>query len=214
MKKVLSLIGLVAVVSFAFYSARPSLKSAESLESKLAPISIYSSEGELLKISIEDVGEEHGDICPCVAVTFRAIQSAVLRLWKGEVPQRSDFRIISKCPSHGSQDVFEFIVRAKTDLVGKGDFKIELPEGTSIKNVRACNFAFIFIRKSSGDTLEVYAKESVFPQGFFQIRTKVSYGQPTLQEKEAFEGLKEEVKQTILSLAPDELFIFKEASAL
>lgn len=170
-------------------------------------ISIYDEE-ELLEISIEDVGKYHGDVCPCVVVAFKATKSAISRLWDSEIPQRSDFKIITRCPTQGTQDVFEFITRAKTGRNREGDFRIELPEGTSFENLSAKNFAFIFIRKSTGDSLEVGVKEEIFPEGFFKLRNKVKSGKATQEEKEAFEFAKRELKHRYMCLPADEIFVF------
>ena len=163
-KGMLYLIGLVVIGVFCFYIGRFS-----RISSQILPISIYD-EGELIEISIEDVGKYHGDICPCVAVTFRATQLAIRELWKDKMPERMDFRIISRCPTLGSQDVIDFITRAKTGENRVGDFKIELPEGTNYANMTRNNFSFIFIRKSIGDSIEILVKEKVFPKGFFNLR--------------------------------------------
>ena len=58
---------------------------------KLSPILIYD-EDNLLKISIEDVGKYHGDICPCAIAGFRATQLAKSQLWRDEIPKREDLR--------------------------------------------------------------------------------------------------------------------------
>jgi len=171
-------------------------------------ISIYDGE-DLLELSIEDVGKFHGDICPCVAVAFKAIQSAISRLWDGEIPQRSDFKIITRCPTQGTQDVFEFITRAKTGRNREGDFRIELPEGTSFENLSAKNFVFIFIRKSTGDSLEVRVKEEIFPEVFFKLRNKVKSGKVAQKEKKAFEDAKMKLKHKYMSLPADEIFVSK-----
>ncbi|MCD6569913.1 MAG: hypothetical protein J7L53_04345 [Deltaproteobacteria bacterium] len=114
---------------------------------KLSPILIYDKD-ELLEITIEDVGKYHGDICVCLTIAFRATQVAISQLWGSEIPKRGDFKIISGLPTPGSKDAFEFITRVITRKGGK-DFKLQLLEGTDIKNMSRDNFTFAFIRKST-----------------------------------------------------------------
>ncbi len=204
-KGVFYLTGLVVAGLLSFYSGRLSVRS--QTVSELSPIFIYD-EDDLLELSIEDIGKYHGDVCPCVVVAFRAIQAAISRLWDGEIPQRSDFRIITKCPTQGSQDVFDFTTRAKTGKNRNGDFRIELPEGTSFENLSADNFAFIFIRKSTGDSLEVRVNKEIFPEGFLKLRNKVKSEKATREEKEMFELVKRELKYRYMSLSADEFFVF------
>ena len=187
---------------------------------KLSPISIYDEEN-LLKISIEDVGKYHGDLCPCAIVGFRATQLAISQLWKparpseegaggDEIPERKDFRIISALPAIGSQDAFEFITRVKT----RGDFTLQLPPGTDIANISIENWVFTFIRKSTGKQIKVWLKEEVFPGGseeFFRLRKKVKFeGTATPEEKEAFKSAKQELKKAFIILPLDNLFDFKK----
>ncbi|OYD14529.1 hypothetical protein CH333_07750 [candidate division WOR-3 bacterium JGI_Cruoil_03_44_89] len=204
-KGVLYLTGLVVVGLLSFYGGRLSIKP--HTVSELSPIFIYDKE-DLLELSIEDIGKYHGDVCPCVAVAFRATQLAISKLWEEEIPRRKDFRIITRCPTQGTQDAFEFITRAKTGKNREGDFRIELPEGTSFENLSADNFAFIFIRKSTGDSLEVQVKEEIFPEGFFKLMNKVKSGKAAQKEKKEFENAKDELKHRYLNLPVDEVFVF------
>jgi len=176
---------------------------------KLSPILIYDEEN-LLKISIEDVGKYHGDICPCAVVGFRATQLAISQLWKDEIPERKDFRIISAFPGQGSQDAFEFITRVKT----RGDFTLQLPSGTDIDNISIENWVFTFIRKSKGKQIKVWLKEEVFPGGsveFFRLRKKMKLEvAATPEEKEALKSAKQELKKAFMNLPPEKLFGFKK----
>ena len=176
---------------------------------KLSPILIYD-EDNLLKISIEDVGKYHGDLCPCAIVGFRATQLAISQLWNDEIPKREDFRIISALSAIGSQDAFEFITRVKT----RGDFTLQLPTGTDIDNISIENWVFTFIRKSTGKQIKIWLKEEVFPGGseeFFRLRKKMKFeGTATPEEKETFKSAKQELKKAFMILPPDKLFGFKK----
>jgi len=209
MKRVTKRVFWLTIVSlFALYGGRLNAKSPEEVQSALPLISIYDEEN-LLKLSIEDVGKYHGDICPCAIAGFRALRLAISQLWGDEIPKREDFKIISAFPGKGSQDAFEFITRAKT----RGDFKLELPEGTDIVNISKENWVFIVIRKSTGKRIKIWLKEEVFPGGaeeFFKLRKKVKSGTATPEEKKAFKSTKQELKKALMNLSLDKLFGFEK----
>ena len=178
----------------------------------LSPILIYDGKN-LLKISLEDVWKYHRDSDICATVAFRATQLAISKLWKDEIPRREDFKIISAFPGKGSQDAFEFITRAKT----RKDYTLRLPKGTSLPNISMDNWAFTFIRKSTGKQIKVWLKEKVFPGGseeFFRLRKKVRFEKTaTPEEKKAFESAKQELKKRLIRLPIDRLFGFRIGTA-
>ncbi len=198
------LAGLIGVSLLLFYGGKLDAESPEGVQSKPPSISIYDEEN-LLEITIEDVGKYHGDICPCLLAGFRVTQLAISQLWKDEVPGREDFRIISAFPGQGSQDAFEFITRAKT----RGDFTLELPEGTSASSITVDNWVFSFIRKSTDERVRIRLKEEVFPERFFELRKKVKSEPATSEEKEAFGRTKQELKDRLMSLPANKLFGFQ-----
>lgn len=176
---------------------------------RLSPVSIYD-EGSLLKLSLEDAGKYHGDICLCLTVAFRAIQLAILELWKDEVPKRENFKIISAHPGKGSQDCFEFITRAKK----REDFTLKLPPGTNNKNLSRDNWVFTFIRKSTGGQIRIQVKEEIFPEGserFFSLRKTVKFEKTaTKDEKKTFMLTKQKLKDAFMNLPLDRLFDYKK----
>jgi formylmethanofuran dehydrogenase subunit E len=143
-------------------------------------------------------------VCPGVVLSFRATQLAILELWKDEIPKRGDFKIISAAPFPGVQDTFEFIARVATR--GKGDFKIELPKGTDLKNITEDNFVFTIIRKSTGDSIKVRLRKELFSERFFQLRKKKIEGKVTPEEIKEFMAIKQESKNTFMNLPVDKLF--------
>ena len=212
-------IGLIIMGVLCFNTAMLFASQNPTEESKLLPISIYDEEN-LLVLSLEDVGKYHGDICPCVVIGFRVTQFAISQLWKparppeegaggDEIPKRKDFRIISEFPGQGSQDAFEFITRAKT----RGDFILELPEGTDAENISLDNCVFIIIRKSTGKQIKIWLREEVFPDGsekFFNLRKKAKFDETATQkEKEKFRSAKQELKQRFMDWQTDDLFGFE-----
>ncbi|MCD6412603.1 MAG: hypothetical protein J7L54_00445 [Elusimicrobia bacterium] len=176
-------------------------------EKALSPISIYD-EGHLLELSIEDVGKYHGDICPCVVVSFRAMKLAISKLWEDEIPDREDFKIISSLPSDGSEDTFEFITRVKK----RGDFSFDLPQGTSKLKTSGKNYSFVFIRKSTDKRIKISVKKRVFQEiddRFFEIRKKIKLQKATKKEEKIFRLEKSKLKYVFMSLPPEDLFEFE-----
>jgi len=174
--------------------------------SNLSPILIYD-EDDLLEISIEDAGKYHGDVCLCLTVAFRATQLAISELWEYEIPKRGDFKIISALPTPGSKDCFEFITRVITRKKGN-DFKLELPTGTDIENMRSDNFTFLFIRKPTSDSIRIRMKEGLFPDRFFELRKLVKSGKTfTAEEEETFWAIKHELKHKFMTLPAKEIFV-------
>ena len=157
-----------------------------------------SDEGELLDISLDDVGAAHGHICPCVAAAFKASQTAFLA-WDG-FPARGDLEIVSAHPSDGHTETFEYILNSSDDVT------VELPEGTDIVNLTAENYNYRFIEKSTGDMVVVSVKEGLFPDGFFDMRKRCKAGIATPDEKSAFKLAKGELKEKILYLPTEEVF--------
>jgi sirohydrochlorin ferrochelatase len=138
-------------------------------------LQIYDEQGDLLNISLDDVGAAHGHICPCVAAAFRASQIAFLA-WGG-IPERGNLEIVSAHPSDGHTETFEYILNSSDDVT------VELPEGTDIVNLTAENYNYRFIEKSSGDVVVVSVKEHLFPDGFFDMRQRCKTGVATPDEK-------------------------------
>ncbi len=189
---------------FLFGVAAKGITSTRTAEGILSPISIYDEE-YLLKISIEDVGKYHGDICPCVVVAFRATQLAISELWKNEIPQRENFKIISSLPTAGSEDTFEFITRVKR----RKDFSYDLPEKTSNLITSEQNYSFVFVKKSTGKQIKVLVKKEIFQEinsNFFDIRTKIKLKKATQKDKKKFKLIKQKLKNIFMHFPINKLF--------
>jgi formylmethanofuran dehydrogenase subunit E len=203
MKKAKYLIFLMCSLAV-FVSHYKKIEAADNkAATKLSPILIYD-EDNLLEITMEEVGKYHGDICVCLTIAFRATQLAISQLWKGEIPRRGDFEIISALPTQGSRDAFEFITRVITRKKGT-DFDLKLPEGTDRKNMAKENFTFSFIRKSSNEQIKVRVKEAVFPEGYFELRNKVKFNIPipaTPDEERTFKQVKQKLRDSLLYFWP------------
>ena len=158
---------------------------------------------ELLGITIEDVGEYHGEgeieICPCVVCAFRSTLRAFSEeeLWDG-VPRRGDVKIISAHPSDGHRMTFEYILNSTEDVV------IQSP--TDIKNITAENFVYTFINKTTNESITLRVKEDIFPERFFELRTKKKLGTATPEEKKALKLLWEKLKEKAMYKPLDKVF--------
>ena len=190
------------------------VKVEQKAVAKLSPILIYD-EDKLLEITIEEVGKYHGDICVCLTIAFRATQLAISQLWRGEIPRRGDFKIISALPTPGSKDAFEFITRVITRKKGT-DFDLKLPEGTDNRNMAKDNFTFTFVRKSTHELIRIQMNEEVFPEGYFELRNKVTFSIPisaTPDEERTFKQVKQELRDSLLYFWPaNRIFDFEIVS--
>ena len=157
-----------------------------------------SDEGELLDISLDDLGAAHGHICPCVAAAFKASQTAFMT-WDG-VPARGNLEIVSAHPSDGHNETFEYILNSSEDVT------VKLPDDTDTLNLTEENYCYSFIEKSTGDMVVVSVKDDLFPDGFFEIRMRCKTNVSTPDEKSAFKLAKNEIKEKILYLPAEEVF--------
>ena len=160
-------------------------------------VGIYDN-NELLDISIYDVEKAHGDICLCVAIAFKATQTAFSE-WDG-TPVRGDIEIITGHPSDGHTETFEYILNSIDDVT------VDLPMGTDIVNLSLDNYNYQFIDKSTGDKVVVSVKENIFPDGFSDLRIKCKQKTATPDEKSAFKLMKNELKDKCLYQPADEVF--------
>lgn len=192
----------------------PEVRVEQEAVTKLSPILIYD-EHNRLEITIEEAGKYHGDICICFTIAFRATRLAISRLWRGEIPRRGDFKIVSALPTPGSRDAFEFITRVVTREKGE-DFKFKMPEGADIRTMSKDNFTFTFIRKSSNEQINIRVKETVFPEGYFELRNKVIGNvprPPTSHEERIFKQAKQKLTDSLLYFLPEnKIFDFEIVS--
>jgi len=165
------------------------------------PAVLIYDEEELQEISLAEVGAHHDEICPCVAFAFRSTLRAFSdeELWDG-IPRRGDVKIISANPSDGHNMAYEYILNSTEDVM------IELPPGTDIINITTDNFVYTFINKSIGESVTLRVKEDIFPERFFELRTKKKLGTATPEEKKAFELLWEKLKEKAMYKPVDRVF--------
>ena len=210
--------GLLQNLSFAYpekgeRALTPHPNVAEWIELMVAKelsypsVQIYDGE-ELLTITIEDAGKYHGEgvveICPCVASAFKSTLRAFSEeeLWNG-TPQRGDVKINSGHPSDGHMMTFEYILGSIEDLT--------IDEGADIVYITADNYVYSFTRNSTNDSITLRVKEEIFPERFFELRTKcklakMGKGDVTKEEKKAFKLLWGELKEKLMYLPVDSIF--------
>jgi len=214
---IMSLLALSAAV-ISVDAHMPGAKAPQ--EFGLEPI-VIDDGGTEVEITIEDVGNYHGGICVCGGCAFRAAQLGISEIWGEEIPARDDLRIISKLPTPGSRDCFQYVTGTGPEIETKtkGEYKIILPDGTEVtnmtnKNLKKVsksntpdNFRFEICRKSSGECVEVVVKEGVFPDDYFELRKKVKYGEnATSEERALFKSEWEDTRDTFLTSPDWELF--------
>lgn len=127
---------------------------------ELPPILIDSEE-----ITLAEVREPE-PLCCCRVAAFRVCQEAFNLLWEAEIPQSDDTYVISSHPSNGHREAFDYITKAVT----RGDYELDIPEGTSIAKLTMENYTYGFIRKPTGDATTLHMKRDVFPERFLEFR--------------------------------------------
>ena len=176
------------------------IKASEEFTDLAFPV--YDSEsGETVNITIEGAaaGHDDGELCLCVAVSFRASQFALSEV-RSDVDQ-SDLKITSAHPSDGHEATFLYILNNST-----ADYTVDMPEGTDPKNLTKENYVYTFTRTSTGESVTVRVKDGVFLDELFELRKKCKAGTATPDEKKAFKLIKRELKDKFMYLPVDELF--------
>ncbi|WP_094229159.1 sirohydrochlorin chelatase [Methanolobus psychrotolerans] len=159
-------------------------------------ISIYD-DGTLETISLDDL-----EACLCGICAYRSSLEAFSYedVWDG-IPQRSDVSIISAHPSDGHEATFLYILGDLND-----DYEVDAPEGTGETYLTPENYAYRFIQKSTGDSVDVSISDDVFYDRMYDLRTKAKLGTASAEEKLAFQLLKSMMQEKMTYGPSDELF--------
>jgi hypothetical protein len=147
---------------------------------------------------------------PIMYCVWRAAKVAIPILWPGEIPSRSDIRVITAHPTRGAADAIEFITRAKSNW----ELIVDAPPGTSGIVQTSANWVFTFVRKSTGQAVEVRVNETIFPEGYHEIansyRSKLAAGEsPTKEETVAYKAAMKAVKEAFKTLPDEKLFVIR-----
>lgn len=172
-------------------------------------ITIGEEQGHI-DITLNDVGKYHGHVCVCVAMSYKALQTAIERLWQDEIPLRGDIKIESYLTSDGAADTFEFITRVATrdngtNLILHGEIN-EDSERTPD------DYTFIVTRLSTGQSITLTLKDGIIPDKFYEMRLE-THGdvEPSAEELAEFRSVKKQVKEIVLDTDNEALFDIREA---
>jgi hypothetical protein len=180
--------------------------SGAAPEVELNPIQIYDRDGNLLEISINDVAEIHGELCMCVAGSFRVTQAAITVLYgEDEIPTQGEFTAIYRHPGKGHKTAFNYI------------FTTEYAEYEKTGNPQKMtmdNWVYTFTRLDTGEVFETQVREGVIAEGFFDLRYKVNgfengwhEDEPTEEEKAEWVAKWTDTRDTFLTLPAWELYV-------
>lgn len=200
------LLAVVAILLLAAPAAAHAPEGAEEVaEVELVPIQIYDEEGNLLEISIDDAAEIHGELCICVAGSFRVIQAAIAVLYgEDEVPGQGDLTLVYHHPGIGQQQVFEYILTPECATYEKTG---------NPQQMTLDHWVYTFTRLDTGEVFETQVNEGVIAADFFDLRYKVSgfkkgwhENEPTEAEQAGFAAAYTETLNNLLTLQVWELY--------
>ena len=221
---------LLATVSAGTASAHAPDDVGRVEEAGLLPIWIFDQEDELdqlHKFVIEDNdlrgyskgmveekvefqlgGETYrapdGSLAVCEAVVYRVIQLAISQLWPEGVPVRADFGATWRHPDTGHEGTFRYILGDAATL------NKDIVDGTTDKDFTLDAYQYSFTNLDTGDTFEARVKDGVFPDGFFELRTKVKTEQAAEAEEARFSQMWERARDSFIEMEDDQLFDFDE----
>jgi len=179
--------------------------SGAAPEVELSPIQIYNQEGNLLEISIDELAELEGNLCVCIATSFRVVQTAIDELYgEDEIPTQGEFAAIYRHPGKGHETAFTHIFTPEYATYEK----IGNPQKMTMDN-----WVYTFTRLDTGEVFETQVREGVIAEGFFDLRYKVNgfkngwhEGEPTEEEKAEWVAKWTETRDTFLTLPAWELY--------
>lgn len=193
MKKSLFLLFATLVLCQCVSAHMPGASPAPEVD--LGPI-VVSENGELVEITIDDVGAYHGalegqspDVCICCGCTYRALLSGIQEVWGDEIPERSDIGLECWLVSKGSVHAAWYVTgtgpgmdpayRGEVEFIGVDGVPIaNLTKSAIQKNSKARtpeSYRFVVTQRSTGETVERTISEEIFPDGFAEMRKKVKF---------------------------------------
>ncbi len=182
--------------------------ASEPPEFELGPIILIDS-GNEIEITIDDAKDNHGDMCPGVISAFRQTQIGIKQLWKNEVPERNDIKIITNFKDGKAP------VTKGASLKGRYDTFTYILNNTENLEIGICKggadcFKTTIIKKSTGEEFNITLKENVIPDGFFELMNKVKITKTaTPDEKLEFKTKWEEFRDNLLTKTNHELFEYE-----
>jgi hypothetical protein len=152
-------------------------------------------------MTIESQTVPDGQLSLDEVVVYRALRLAFTVLWPEEVPSVADFAISYQHPGTEQKASFEYI----TGAFSRGDAQI-VSAGVTEDELDSGAYQYIFTNKATGDSFETVVLNGVFPENFFELRTKVITGSATRPEQAEFSDQWQDTRDTFLSLELDEIF--------
>ena len=122
--------------------------------------------GKYITLGIKDVKKFHGEICPGVALGYRACQIALPQLYPGEIAPRGDQFVVSGVARACPADSVSFITGARYGKASNGAFNCNLAFDDSVGKS-----SYIFASMSSGKAIKLNSKFE-FPKEFEEARAK------------------------------------------
>jgi len=166
----------------------------------------YSKGNELIEIVFDGQAIPDGSLSVCEILTFRVLQLAFSQLWPNDVPNLADFAVRYGDPGEGSKATFEYI----TSAFSRGKADVELTEGVTKKSFDLDVMWYEFTNLDTEESFRTRVLEGVFPDSFFELRTKVEMDEATEAEKAEFASQWKEVRDNFLTWEPDALFELEE----
>ena len=180
--------------------------AGEAPEGEIGEIVMFDAGGRLLRISIDDAAEIHGDLCVCTACAFRVTQAAISQLYnlEEELPTQGEIKVTYHHPGKGHKDVLEYLLTPECVTYEK----VGNPKHLTLEH-----YTYQFTRTDTGDTFETQVKEGIIPEDFPDLRYKVEgfkngwhEDKPTEAEKAAFAERWTEARDNFLTMELGELF--------
>lgn len=179
------------------------LQGKEATEAKAAggtlPMEIIALDGAMRTVTLEDVYRHHGHPCPPVTVTYLALRHALDRLYDaGETPRAGDLAVLTPVFSRGAADVLERVLGMQP---ANGADAGPAPMTSS------ADLQLRVMRLSTGEGVNLRLAPGVWPEGWFQLRTRRMQGEITPEETRRLRQGWTEVVQGFPGRSPQDLFV-------
>jgi hypothetical protein len=174
------------------------LKSGVTLKIPPAPPIKMIVDGKERTLTLEGVFNAHGHECSGMTIAFRAVQHGISLLFPDKVPDRSDLIIASRTNAGGVKDLI--------DLVMRGDDpsdKTWSPPG--MKRSRE-GLVFMIARKSTCEMVELRLKDGLFPEDFYELKSKEGNKTITREEWRKLHGYMQDHSPEIPGMPGEALF--------
>lgn len=169
-------------------------------------ILVIKDQDTVLHISYEDLIKYHGrHFIGGVAMAFKVMELAFLKLSYGEIPSREKIHIVVGVEGPGILDAFEMVTRARSRkaLVVSQQVAYDktAPDAADGKGGKYY-FEFVYENRK----LVLSLKADLIPKEFIKLSYKTHDGTLTEQEKVRLKNLKESIATFIMASEVESLF--------